>query len=311
MPTYRQTLHELNQRYKDAWDRAERLQDELDHVKSSRAYRLLTLWRHWSDFWRASPKPESVRLLPFESENLEGFQVPPSGTASILIPFKDRVDLLKNCLRGLRRTTYPDHEIILLDNASTCARTKHYLERGQSLNRFKVIPCPAPFNFARICNRGARHATGDFLLFLNNDVEVSSPDWLDQLLRLGCAPTVGIVGATLLYPDGTLQHAGIFPQEDGQWSHAYRRMPQDYPGDREELRYSRTVPAVTAACLLVRRSLFQELGGFDETYDLTMNDVDLCQRVRRRDLKVAITPHARLYHYESLSRGYLRAPQIS
>ncbi len=273
------------------------MQDELDHVKKSRAYRLLTLWRRWSGFWRASPKPDSVRLLPFASENLEEFQVSPSGTVSILVPFKDRVDLLKNCLRGLRGTSYRGHEILLLDNASTCPHTKRYLARGQALNRFKVISCPEPFNFARICNQGARHAIGEFLLFLNNDVEVSSPDWLDHLLRLGGAPTVGVVGATLLYPNGTLQHAGIFPQKGGQWSHAHRGTPQNYSGEHGELRYARTVPAVTAACLLIRHSLFQELGGFDETYDLTMNDVDLCLRVRRRGLKVAISPHARLYHY--------------
>jgi O-antigen biosynthesis protein len=307
MPEYRQVIHELNQRYKAAWDRAERLQDELDHVKRSRAYRLLTLWRRWSGYWRTSPKRESV-LLPFASENLEECQVAPSGTVSILVPSKDRVDLLRNCLRGLRRTSYRDHEILLLDNGSTCPHTKRYLERGQALNRFKVIPCPGPFNFARICNQGARFATGDFLIFLNNDVEVSSSDWLDHLLRLGCAPAVGIVGATLLYPDGTLQHAGIFPQVNGQWSHAYRGLPQDHPGKNGELLDARTVPAVTGACLLIRRSLFQELGGFDEYYHLTMNDVDLCLRVRQRGLKVAITPHARLFHYESMSRGYFRAP---
>ena len=133
-------------------------------------------------------------------------------------------------------------------------------------------------------------AGGDYLLFLNNDTEVLDPDWLEQLLRLGCRADVGIVGATLLYPDLTLQHVGIFPQDRGRWSHAYRGLPHDHPGEHGELRGTRTVPAVTGACLLIGRALFSDLGGFDEKYGLTFNDVDLCCRVRERDLKVAVGP---------------------
>jgi GT2 family glycosyltransferase len=214
--------------------------------------------------------------------------------------------LLRNCLRGLQRGSYERREIVLIDNGSTCARTLRYLDQVRAQPKFKVVPCPGPFNFSRLCNLGARQADGDFLLFLNNDVEVLTPDWLEQLLRLGNCPKVGVVGATLLYPDGTLQHAGIFPSGGGRFCHVYRGHPHDDPGDNGELGQARTVPAVTGACLMIRRSLFMEMGGFDETLGLTHNDVDLCRRVRERGLKVAVSPHARLWHLESLSRGFSR-----
>jgi GT2 family glycosyltransferase len=301
---YRHTLHELNQRYHEAWNRAERLQDELDNIKKSRAYRLFAWWRGLANYWR--PSPRSSPASRFTSESLQNHRGPAAGSVSILIPFKDRLDLLRNCLRSLRRGTYPHREVVLLDNGSTCPRTLHYFQRLQARSHFRVIPCPGDFNFSRICNRGVRHAKGDFLLFLNNDVEVLTPDWLEQLLYLANCPDIGIVGATLLYPDGTLQHAGIFPSENGSWGHIYRGSPQDYPGEHGELTHARSVPAVTGACLLIRRSLFVEMNGFDERYALTFNDVDLCRRARERGLKVAITPHARLWHFESISRGFSR-----
>jgi GT2 family glycosyltransferase len=301
---HRQTLHELNRRYQEAWNRAERLQDELDHIKKSRAYRLFAWWRSLADHWRRSPC--SSPALPFTSEILQDYRGPATGSVSILIPFKDRLDLLRNCLRGLRRGTYPYRDVVLIDNGSTCPITLGYLERFQVRSRFKVVPCPGAFNFSRLCNRGARHADGDFLLFLNNDVEVLTPDWLEQFLYLANCPDIGIVGATLLYPDGTLQHAGIFSSEDGRWSHVYRGCPQDYRGDHGELAHARSVSAVTGACLMIRRSLFIEMNGFDERYAVTFNDVDLCRRVRERGLKVVISPHARLWHFESVSRGLSR-----
>jgi GT2 family glycosyltransferase len=306
--TYRQTLHELNQRYREAWDRAERLQDELAAIKKSRVYRWLCWWRNRASLWRGS-RCRQQNFLPFTSENLDGQLVPPTGTVSIVIPFKDRVHLLRTCLRGLRRGHYRP-EILLLDNGSTCRHTLGFLRRGQALGRFKVVACPGPFNFARICNHGARQATGDFLLFLNNDVAVLDPDWLEQLLRLGNCPGVGAVGATLLYPDRTLQHAGIYPTSDGQWSHVYRGQPARYPGDHGELMFARTVPAVTGACFLIRRDLFKAISGFDERYPLTHNDVDLCRRLRERGLKIAVSPRARLWHFESLSRGFSKSPTL-
>jgi GT2 family glycosyltransferase len=127
---------------------------------------------------------------------------------------------------------------------------------------------------------------------------------MEQLLIVARHAQVGIVGATLYYPDKTLQHAGMFPVSPGVWAHAYRGCPGDYAGKAGELRRVRAVPAVTGACLFIRRSLFEELGGFDERLPVTHNDVDLCRRVRERGLWVAVTPHARLLHFECMSRGY-------
>jgi GT2 family glycosyltransferase len=239
----------------------------------------------------------------FSAEPITCDLPPASGTVSIIIPFRDRVGLLRNCLRGLRRTSYRRCEVILVDNGSTCSRTRRYLSRLQGRKRLRVISCAGDFNFSRLCNRGAAEARGDYLLFLNSDIEVVHPDWLERLLEAAGHPRIGIVGATLLYPDGTLQHAGIFPLAAGEWTHAHRGLSADataYP----ELSQLRAVPAVTAACLLMRRDRFRELGGFDERLAVTCNDVDLCCRARARGLLVAITPHARLVHYESLSRGY-------
>jgi GT2 family glycosyltransferase len=305
---YRQTLHELNQRYRQAWDRAERLQDELDSIQQSRAYRMLCWWRRFAR-WRQR-QPSANPRSPFTMEFLDDYAMPPSGTVSIVIPFKNRLDLLRTCLHGLRRGSYPIREILLLDNGSTCPRMAAYLTRIEKLSGFRVYARPGAFNFAALGNFGAEQATGDFVLFLNNDVDPQTPAWLEHLVRLGSRADVGVTGATLLYPDGTMQHAGIFPFADGSWQHMHRGLAHDRLSDHAELAHARTVPAVTGACLLMRRELFHALAGFDERLPVTYNDVDLCCRVRARGLKVAISPQARLWHHESLSRGFTRDEPI-
>ncbi len=299
-------LHELQQRYKREWDRAERLQDELDAIKNSRAYRIFTWWQHLLSKWRGSRRPVTFPSPTFIPENLESLSAVTTGRVSILIPFKDRLDLLKPCVRSIRRSSYRDREIVLLDNGSTCPDLLRYVRRGRGAKAFRVLECPGPFNFSAICNSGARAATGEFVLFLNNDTEVLTEDWIERMLQLANHPTIGVVGATLFYPDGSLQHAGIERQDDGQWRHAHHGLPREEIGKKGEILVSRTVPAVTAACLLIRRSLFLEMGGFDEQLGVTFNDVELCLRSWRRNLKVAVTPHARLLHFECMSRGYAR-----
>jgi GT2 family glycosyltransferase len=137
-----------------------------------------------------------------------------------------------------------------------------------------------------------------------------SRDWVEQLLVLAADPAVGAVGATLLYPDATIQHAGLLPRSDGMWIHPYSRRPADDPGEGGELRLVRCVPAITAACMLVRRNVFENVNGFDEKYPVTLNDIDLCRRLRSRGRLVLVTPHARLLHYEGLSRGYTVDPAL-
>lgn len=294
---YRELIHLLNQRYRQQWDRAERLHQELADIESSRAWQLIGWWERLKGWFRTrQPTSPSAGTGP----TITVAAGRPAGRVSIIIPFKNHRELLHGCLKSLRTSTYRRFELVLVDNDSTERRTQRYLRRLQGRRGVRVIRRPGPFNFSRLCNEGARRANGDYLLFLNNDTEVLTPDWLEHLLFLERHPEVGVVGGTLLYPDGTIQHAGIFPQANGLWVHGHRGgSPDD-----ADLRQVRVVPAVTGACLLIGRETFFALGGFDERYPVTFGDVDLCCRVRASGLLVVVTPHARLLHFESLSRGY-------
>ena len=302
-PDYRRLIHLLNRRYHDEFVRAERLRADLEIVQAFRATWLFALLRRLKRWLR----PRVPRLSQPRHQDvtpLEPVHVEPAGRVSLVIPFRDRPELLRDCLASLRLGTYRDYEVVLVDNGSRDPELLRLLGRLRRRRRYHVVRDPGPFNFSRLCNAGAEQARGDHLLFLNNDTCVLTPDWLEQLLTAAGQPQVGVAGATLLYPDGTLQHAGMFQRADGVWDHFHRGMPGDHPGERGELRRLRAVPAVSAACLLIRRELFLELNGFDERLPVTHNDTDLCRRVRERGLLVAVTPHARLLHYESLSRGY-------
>ena len=296
-------IHLLNQRYRQEWERAENLQAELTRIQSWWFWPVIAWLRRLKRRWRPVSPPSGV-LAFGPGQRLSEASGPVSGRVSIIIPFKDRLELLRNCLRSLRTSTYRRFEIVLVNNGSTRSNTLRYLRRLEGRRRVRVLDCPGSFNFSRLCNEGAAHARGAYLLFLNNDVELRTPDWLERLLRVAQQPQVGIVGATLLYPNDTLQHTGLFSLENGDWIHVYRGCPANYEGDQGELRAPRAVPAVTGACLLIRRELFAEVEGFDLRFPITFGDVDLCCRVRERGLLVAVTPHARLVHFESLTRGY-------
>jgi len=302
---YRRLIHLLNQRYRAEFIRAERLEADLAVLQAFRATWLFRLLRSVKRWLRppAAARPDSDSVVPLVIEPRR-----PAGRVSLIIPFRDRAELLRDCLRSLRLSTYKHFEVVLVDNGSRDAGLLRLLGRLELRRRYQVIRCPGAFNFSLLCNAGARAARGDWLLFLNNDTCVLTPDWLEQMLIVGGQPGVGLVGATLLYPDGTLQHAGMFRRADGVWDHYGRGLPGDHPGECSELRQVRAVPAVSAACLLVRRDRFFELGAFDEDRPVTHNDVDLCRRARGCGLLVAVTPHARLLHYESLSRGYALTP---
>jgi GT2 family glycosyltransferase len=301
---YRELIHLLNRRYHAEWERAERLAAELARARRWGLWPALALLRRLKRWLRPYPADLATEALPWTYRFLTEHPGAPEGRVSIVIPFKDRPELLRACLRSLRVSTYRNFEVILVNNGSAEPRTHRYLWRLQGRRRLRLIDCPGPFNFSRLCNDGSRQAAGDHLLFLNNDTEVLTPDWLERLLLIGRRPEVGVIGATLLYPDRTIQHAGIFPIGGGRWVHVHSGQPEDWEGDRGELRQVRTVPAVTAACLLMRRDEFAALGGFDERLPVTHGDVDLCRRVRKSGRLVVVTPHARLLHFESLTRGY-------
>ncbi len=316
---YSNLIHQLNQRYRDEFDRAEQLQAELNAIRGSRLWpwyeRLRSFLRRWKKPGpiRAGQQPQSMNT-PALAQRDSGFeifdpqpQLPFSQQdVSIIIPFRDQFELLQRCVQPLRRTVH-DAQVILVDNESQEHCTKAFLDAWQSRRQGLVVHVHEPFNFPRLCNAGAAVAQGKVLLFLNNDVLAAQPNWLESMMEVIADPRIGIVGATLLYPDRTIQHAGLMPSgPGGQWEHPYRYCPETHLGKHGELRRIRTVPAVTGACLMIRKDVFAAIGGFDDRFAVTGNDVDLCQRVQEKGLLVAITPFARLWHFESLSRGYRR-----
>jgi GT2 family glycosyltransferase len=225
---------------------------------------------------------------------------------SLVIPTRDRLDLLERCVRSIEeRTGYPHREIVIVDNQSREGATLAWLEAGERQGRFRVVPYPGAFNFAAINNAGVAQAKGEHVVLLNNDTEVIAGEWLEAMLEHSQRPEVGAVGARLLYPDGTIQHAGVVLGLGGVAGHSHKHRPADEPGSLASVAIVRNYSAVTAACLMMRRGLFVELGGMNER-DLAVafNDVDLCLRIRAAGYRVVYTPYATLYHHESASRGF-------
>ena len=226
---------------------------------------------------------------------------------SILIPNKDHTDDLEKCLQSIwKKTTWDNYEIIVIENNSTDPATFAYYEKAkQRYDGLKVVTYPEKgFNFSGINNFGRKAAAGDYLLLLNNDVEVRNGDWLTELLRQ-CAHKGGaaICGAMLYYPDETLQHAGVITGLGGYAGHSHKYKQKDGSGYLFRIATVQDFSAVTGACLLVKASVYDEVGGLDEQFAVAFNDVDFCLRVRDAGCRIAWTPYAELTHYESKSRG--------
>jgi GT2 family glycosyltransferase len=235
------------------------------------------------------------------------FQLTQRPLVSIIIPTRNQADLLRTTIDSiLGRTEYGPYEIVVVDNASTDAGARTYL--GSLGPPVHVQRWPHPFNYSAINNFGARMAKGEQLLFLNNDVEVIRPEWLTAMLEYSQCPGVGAVGAKLLYSDGTIQHAGVVLKRTGVAHHAFRWAPHEVLGAPRLADLPRNCSAVTGACMLVPRVVFEHVGGFDEDLRVVLNDIDLCLRIRERGYSVIYTPHAQLYHHEGSSRGRLHPP---
>ncbi len=224
---------------------------------------------------------------------------------SILIPNKDHIDDLKKAVDSLyAKTAYPHFEIIIIENNSGNAETFAYYEALEKTHEnLRVVRWKGGFNFSAINNFGRRAAKGEYILLLNNDVEAVSPAWLGEMLALCAQPGVGIVGAKLCYPDGTVQHAGVITGLGGFAGHSHKYARREASGYMFRLATVQDFSAVTAACMLVKASVFDEAGGLDEGFAVAFNDVDFCLRVRAAGYRVLYTPYAELYHWESKSRG--------
>lgn len=234
----------------------------------------------------------------------------PAPLVSLLVPTRDRVDLLQQCVESiLRKTDYDNLEILILDNGSTEPATLAYFASLQDEARVRVLPYPHPFNYSAINNFGARHARGEVLGLLNNDVEAIDAEWLAEMVSHAMRPGVGVVGAMLYYPNDTIQHAGVILGIGGIAGHSYVGIPRGNPGDKHRAALTQSASAVTAACAIVRASVFNEVGGLDEQLAVAFNDVDFCMRVRAAGYRNVWTPFAQLYHHESASRGYENTPE--
>lgn len=235
------------------------------------------------------------------------------GRVSILIPTCDHIRDLETCVESIyARTTYPDFEILLIENNSKEEQTFRSYERmrKEHPDTLKVLTWQGKgFNYSALNNFGARYATGEYLLLLNNDTEVITPGWLEEMVMYAQQKRVGCVGAKLLYPDDTIQHAGVGFGIGGVAGHLHKYFPATSDGYMGRLNYVQDVYGDTAACLLIRKQIYDEVHGLDESYAVAFNDVDFCVRVREAGYTNVFTPFAQLYHYESKSRGMEDNPE--
>ena len=226
---------------------------------------------------------------------------------SIVIPNKDHVDDLRRCVTSiLERTTYTNFEIIIVENNSTENATKNcYADLKKLSPKISVVEYAEKFNYSKVCNFGVSFAKGEYILLLNNDTEVLTLNWLEEMLMYAQREDVGAVGAKLYYGDRTIQHAGVVIGLGAHRTagHTHYKQPKENLGYMGRLCYAQDVSAVTGACLMVKKSLWDRMNGLDARFEISLNDVDFCLRLRKAGYLNVFTPFAELYHYESVSRG--------
>ena len=268
----------------------------------------------YAHYERVGVPVDAVTMIP----NTPGFYktdytITKPGRVSILIPTCDHIDDLETCIESIYdRTTYPDFEVILIENNSKDPETFRTYERmrKEHPDNLKVIIWEGKgFNYSALNNFGEKYATGEYILLLNNDTEVITPKWLEEMVMYAQQERVGCVGVKLLYPDDTIQHAGIGFGFLTLAGHMHKNFPAGHPGYMGRLVYAQDVYAVTAACLMVRKDVYEQVGGLDESFAVAFNDVDFCVRVREAGYTNIFTPFAQLYHYESKSRGLDESPE--
>lgn len=330
------TLYQEKEYYRDAWlttlDREAALKEQNEHLQENVRtlqslydavlnafwWRITAPLRRLTERLRPAPVPtpqtppaqtetaeEVIEFIP-ESvrEELSPNEAP---LVSILIPNREHTEDLSACIESIfSRSSYRNFEIIIAENGSftnTIFRYYENIQRQQS--NVRVVRWDSPFNFSAIINFAAKEARGEYLLLLNNDTEIVSPHWLEEMLLLARRKDMGPVGALLRYPDGSIQHAGMSVSSE----HPNRHIGRGESPENPAFRRMRYVDAVTGACLMLRRSLWEELGGLDETFEVAFNDVDLCMRAREKGYRCAFTPYAELYHYEAKSRSADDSPE--
>ncbi|MDE1862735.1 MAG: glycosyltransferase family 2 protein [Thaumarchaeota archaeon] len=219
---------------------------------------------------------------------------------SIIIPTKGDLKLLKPCTESIEKSSYKNYEIIIVDNSR-----KEETRKNLGGIKHKMLFYNGPFNFSKINNYAIRYAKGEHVLFLNDDTKVITHDWMEKMLEHSTRPDVGAVGALLFYPNNTIQHAGVLIGIGGITSHAFEGLGRGEPGYKGFVNSVRDCSAVTGACLMIKKSLFEQIGGFDEKLAFSFNDIDLCLRLREKGYRIIYTPYAQLYHRGTTSRSYV------
>ncbi|WP_319419821.1 glycosyltransferase [Pleurocapsa sp. FMAR1] len=240
------------------------------------------------------------------------YQIKEQKLVSIIIPTKDLADTLDVCLKSIfAQTTYSNYEVVVIDNNSTEAKTAQCLAdwQKQQPQRFRSIPYHVPFNYSQINNYAVQQVKGDYLLFLNNDIEVITKGWLTAMVEQAQRKSIGAVGSLLLYPDDTIQHAGVVVGLGGVAGHSHKHLHISQPGYMFQVVSTNNYSAVTGACLMCRREVFAEVQGFEEDLAIAFNDVDFCLKIAKLGYNNIYLPHVVLYHYESKSRGYENTPE--
>lgn len=258
---------------------------------------------------RMSQKAE-VSILPSNLLRVKRALPPDLPRVSLVIPTRDKVGLLKTCVESIfERSTYPDFEVLVVDNGSVEAETFEYFSVLSERKNARVLNYPGVFNYSAINNFAVRQASGDVIGLINNDIEVISPDWMEEMVSLAIRPDAGAVGAMLYYPDDTIQHAGVLVGVGGIAGHIGSHQPRGSAGYFGRMFLTQQLSAVTAACLLVRKSVYDEVDGLDEQLKVAFNDVDFCLRLLKAGYRNLWTPFAELYHHESASRGLEDNPE--
>jgi O-antigen biosynthesis protein len=275
---------------------------------SAKPYAYLAAEKALSEALLRRGTPGKVLHIP---ETLGGYHIQYDITSydkvSIIIPTKDQVALLKIAIDSIiSKTTYPDYEIILLNNNSASdeffAMVKEYEQKHAAV--FRCVDANFPFNFARLMNLGVAQSKGAYILFANNDIEVINGDWMTQMVSYAQRPKTGAVGVKLLYKDNTIQHAGVVLGLGGAAGHVFVNMHKDDRGYFNYIRSLNNYSAVTAACMMVRKNVYLEVGGMDETLEVEYNDVDLCLNILKHGYFNVYLPTVEIYHYESATRGH-------
>ena len=223
---------------------------------------------------------------------------------SIIIPNKDHIEDLRTCINSIKKSDYKNFEIIIVENGSSEENIFNYYEELKKTEYIKIIEWnKGIFNYSAINNFAVPYARGDVILFLNNDTEVINTGWLTSMVEHAVRKEVGAVGAKLYFPDNSVQHGSVIIGINGVAGHAHRNFPHDSPGYFGRLKIIQNVSAVTAACLMIRKEVFNEVNGFDEDYAVSFNDIDFCMKIRKKGYLIVWTPYAELYHHELKTRG--------